>query len=185
MGGMGFTIHSNTHFNMNTRKHIPRLQVAKLSEVSKELVLSTTVGGALFGLITGGLLDGLIADGHAPYLSPVSALLLGAATVYALRANDPEVNDVIIPLFGQPVYDAQLSVTNSINSYVVTTKESINNKVTGIKTDIENIPNRVKTAIKNKITGIQADVSERMFICIFTLSYNFDWELDYNMLMFG
>jgi hypothetical protein len=111
------------------------------------------VGGSFAGLVSGGLLDGIIAHGDAPYASPLVAILLGAGTYYTLQIeNDSDVNQVLISLFGLPVLDAKRDITQSITSKVQTTRTTITNLPTTIKTTI-------KSTIENTIAGVKRKIN--------------------------
>ena len=63
----------------------PQTSIARLhmttddssSSLPMEVLVATALGGSLAGLVAGGLLDGIVAHGDAPYSAPLAALILG------------------------------------------------------------------------------------------------------------
>ena len=127
------------------------LYASQQTSLPRDVIICTTIGGSFSGLISGGLIDGLLAHGDAPYSSPLGACLVGGATLYALQNNDSEINDVLIPLFGQPIIDAKNDITQSITS-----------KIESTRTALVNLPDTVKSTIQQKINNIQAAANQKV-----------------------
>ena len=149
------------------------LYASKQPPLPQDVVVCTTLGGTLSGYISGGLISGLFVNGDAAYSSPVGACLIGGLTLYALQTNDPEINEVLIPLFGQPFLDVKNDVSRSIVTKYETTRDAI-----------ISLPQTIQSAINQKIDDIQAATNQKLedtkaevrdgypFFC-----YHFDFEV--------
>lgn len=133
-------------------------ELKALQTESKLLEVSTGVAGSLIGLVTGGLLDGALAAGNAPWSAPVGFALLGGAAYYgAAQKSKLDVSEFLQSALGQPVLKAGKSVAGSIQSYISDTKAAAVKKV---EDTVEEI-NRVPTSIIKSIVDAKDDAITR------------------------
>ena len=112
-----------------------------------ELIIPSSVGAALVGLTTGGLLDGALANGDAPW-SPILGAVVGAGGAFYVASEvNGKPSELVKGLIGKPT--AALGV--SIKLYFV-------NKATEIKEAILAVPGNVKKAVQKKIDETVADI---------------------------
>ena len=138
---------------VNTQQHAIRntLYASKQPPLPQDVVVCTTLGGTLSGFISGGLISGIFVNGDAAYSSPIGACLVGGLTLYALQTNDPEINEVLIPLFGQPFLDVKNDVTRSVVTKYETTRDAI-----------IYLPQTIQSAINQKIEDVQAATNQKI-----------------------
>ena len=129
-------------------------ELKALQTESKLLEISTGVAGSLIGLVAGGLLDGALAGGNAPWSAPVGFVLLGGAVYYgAVQQSKEDVSDFLQSVLGQPVLKASKSAVGSIQNYVDESKAAAVKK---IEDTVEEI-NRVPTSIIKSIVDAKDD----------------------------
>ena len=112
-----------------------------------ELIIPSSVGAALVGMTTGGLLDGALANGDAPW-SPILGAVVGAGGAFYVASEvNGKPSELVKGLIGKPT--AALGV--SIKLYFV-------NKATEIKEAILAVPGNVQKAVQKKIDETVADI---------------------------
>eukprot|EP01041_Mallomonas_annulata_P006431 gene6431-13001_t len=126
-----------------------------------EIVIATAFGGSLIGLVTGGLLDGALANGDAPWAPLVGAAVAAGGSYYATTV-DGIPRDLSTKLFGQPVIRSKNSFIQFINRKVTEIKKSITNRIDTTISDIKNIPNATKIAAKTKADNIKSDIERKV-----------------------
>jgi len=116
----------------------------KRIEELKTLSISSGVGGGLIGLVTGGLLDGALANGDAPWSAPVGLVILGGASYY-VSANVPgQPSELVQELVGKNTLAIGKSLKKSVEEAIDDAKSSAAKKISDTQEAILNIPANIK-----------------------------------------
>jgi hypothetical protein len=137
------------------------LELKALQTDGTLLDLSTAVAGSLIGLVSGGLLDGALAHGDAPWAGPVGYAVLGGAAYYgATQKKNADVSQTLRSNFGRPTLNVAKSVVSKIQTAVAEAKASAIKKVEETVDDIVAVPTKIRESIVDAkdeaVTSIKA-----------------------------
>ena len=128
--------------------HEPETELKAVENDERLLVISTGVAASLLGLISGGLLDGTLASGNAPWAGPLGYTLLGGAAYYgATQTKNAEVTEFLTSVLGRPTLLATIGALASIQSTVLRTKAAAIKKVQVTIDDIVKIPYQIRDSV--------------------------------------
>ena len=124
------------------------LELKAVETERKLLTLSTGVAGSLSGLVTGGIIDGTLANGNAAWAGPVGYAVLGAAAYYGVtQEKNSEVSELLISSLGKPTLKSVRSALVSIQSAIADAKASAIKKVEDTVEDIVRVPVTIRDSI--------------------------------------
>ena len=131
----------------------------------KLLLLSTGVAGSLIGLVTGGIIDGTLANGNAAWAGPVGYAVLGAAAYYGVtQEKNSEVSEILVSSLGKPTLKSVKSALVSIQLAIAEAKASAIKKVEDTVEDIVRVPVSIRDSIVDAkdgaVTKVKAFPSE-------------------------
>ena len=130
------------------------MELKAVETEKKLLILSTGVAGSLIGLISGGIIDGTLANGNAAWAGPVGYAVLGAAAYYGVtQEKKPEVSELLISFLGKPTLKSVKSALVSIQLAIAEAKASAIKKVEDTVEDIVRVP----VSIRNTIVDAKDD----------------------------
>ena len=137
------------------------LELKALQTDGTLLDLSTAVTGSLIGLVAGGLLDGALAHGNAPWAGPVGYAVLGGAAYYgATQKKNADVSQTLRTNFGRPTLNIAKSAVLKIQTAVAEAKASAIKKVEETVDDIVSVPTKIRESIVDAkdeaVTSIKA-----------------------------
>lgn len=137
------------------------LELKALQTDGTLLDLSTAVAGSLVGLVSGGILDGALAHGDAPWAGPVGYAVLGGAAYYgATQKKNADVSEFLRTNFGRPTLNAAKSAVSKIQISVAEAKASAIKKVEETVDDIVSVPTKIRESIVDAkdeaVTSIKA-----------------------------
>lgn len=128
--------------------HNSGTELSTIENDGRLLVISTGVAGSLLGLISGGLLDGTVANGNAPWAGPLGYVLLGGAAYYgATQTKSTEATEILTSVLGRPTLLATIAALRYMQSAVKKTKEAAIKKVQVTIDDIMKIPHQIRDSV--------------------------------------
>ena len=136
---------------------------------SDGLEIPTFIGGFGIGLVAGGLLDGILANGDAPWAAPVGAALLGGTTYYGVVQDEvAEVSTFLKSNLGTPVSKIPDNLKQAAINAADNIKTSLAKKVDSTVEEITSIPTKIQTSVikaadntKNEILNIPTVVQKQ------------------------
>ena len=155
--------------------------IEKRTNAENELILYTTIGGFLFGIAGGSLIDvSLIGSIEDPTLLLASPLVLGSLSAGGLyyasaKANNKQVANAAISYIGKPTMKARDGLISSAKGAVDDVNRGIQTQVDNTVADIQNIPKYIQQQIKksiddagiaakNKVENIKQDIATLLSI---------------------
>lgn len=115
------------------------------------LVSATTVGGALLGLTIGGLLDGALVNGEAPWLPFSGSLLVGGGSLYAASEAKGRARALATALLGSPTLAATAMLREAALNQIESSKRGIKSKVDETVNAVTSFPAVVAAKIEDSI----------------------------------
>jgi hypothetical protein len=121
-------------------------------KIETELEVASLVGSSFTGLFIGGISDGAIANGDAPYLPIIGGALFAGAAYYAItQGKGTGVDNFIVSTFGRLTLSVRDSALKLRKESIDNAKKALNDKVEDTIEEIQAIPSNIKKSINKKV----------------------------------